>query len=771
MPRSRRIPHLEYRKSGYVWRRRLPRSLQRLSLRSFRAPTFQSIRTKQDKSSEIPYLHLSRNDVAPDSEPEICGNPLLVFSLKTHSFPAAQELARRLTSYSNLAFHYAAIDMTLTTTEVSQILTTLVRFDIAATDQARALEDLRTPEIAEQALQRERSIQDVLRRALLLRDREVARQPLRRVATHLGIQLPESGEDWKLLAYEATRVLLDLSEERERRERGLFSGPSSYFAQGIAQQAADTTSCSLDADTLGGVALATAQSTAQKPHMNLSPRAPWQCAPAFFPATPSEQPALKPMQEPVSKPVVAVEKTTPATAPNQQTKSEENGPLAIAATRILLKKCHPKTIAALKKGQNIRIEEGFDVYFDLKLQGYGEDWEKQQKPNACAGKRWKETTLPGLRVGKKIWVDLQRNKRFRDVREDDVVDCITVIQSIPKLHGKSSALSAKRGFRDLVERVPFIEQKQMNDAELALKRKGESDQTAIEAARLKEAIPPLRAETFFKHVRAVNRVAKMLIGLGVIQENPFANCSFTNAEEKSYKAGEAKMARQSWDDRAKDLFATPMFQGETRDEGDPLFWSPLLGFLQGLRGEEGLQLGPDDFGKKNGIDYMRIHNGAGNSVKSEAGERVLPLHPALVELGLLDLVELRRKQGKRRLFSNLRRGKTKKTYTELFTKEFTRYRQAQDVYWHGLDLHATRTTFHHELMDLSTPGYIRRKLMGHEPLDEGERSYAQNGISLATLHEHVSRIRFNAAAIQSPIRKCAKSGTLKRAQELGLRAI
>ena len=231
------------------------------------------------------------------------------------------------------------------------------------------------------------------------------------------------------------------------------------------------------------------------------------------------------------------------------------------------------------------------------------------------------------------------------------------------------------------------------------------------------------------------------------------------------------MARQRWDDRAEKLFETPVFQGESRDEGDPLFWSPLLGFLQGLRGEEGLQLGPDDFGTKDGIAYMRIHNGPGNSVKSEAGERVIPVHPALIELGLLDLVELCRKQGKRCLFSNLRRGQTKKSYTEIFTKDFTRYRPAHDVYWHGLDLHATRTTFHHDLMDQITPDNIRRKLMGHEPLDEGERSYAQNGISLATLLEVVSRIRFNAVAIQSPIRKGAKTGTQKRAQELGLRAI
>jgi hypothetical protein len=39
--------------------------------------------------------------------------------------------------------------------------------------------------------------------------------------------------------------------------------------------------------------------------------------------------------------------------------------------------------------------------------------------------------------------------------------------------------------------------------------------------------------------------------------------------------------------------------------------------------------------------------------------------------------------------------------------------------------------------------------MGHAPVDEGEKSYAQ-GLSIEALHERVSRIRVDVSMIKSP---------------------
>lgn len=463
------------------------------------------------------------------------------------------------------------------------------------------------------------------------------------------------------------------------------------------------------------------------------------------PMTMQAAPATAQLEDPATAPDIEPEETRKPTKP-------KSDPLAIARKRILLKACRPETIAALEKGNGITVPEAFDVYFDLKLQGYGEFWEKSQKPDKEVGKKWKGSTLPGMRVAKNIWSDLLSKRTIGNIPEEDVLEAIPVIRVIPTLHGKSEELSSQNGYRDLVKRVELRDQIRMDKCERDMRKAGVTDLVEIEAAKIETQTDRLRAETYFKHVRAINRVGKMLLKLGIIAENPFIGCTFTNQEEKRIKATERTIARQRWDDRLDDFFQTRMFQGNATGPRDTLFWIPLLAYLMGLRSEEALQLEPADFSTQGGIPYLKVQNDIGNNVKSGAGERVIPVHPALIELGLLDLVDTCRREGKARLFGDLKRGKTKGTFTEIFTKSFTRYRQDNDVYWHGLDLHALRTTFHHELMDNSTPGYIKRHLMGHEPLDEGEKSYAQGGISLNTLLEHVSAVPFRADRVISPIK-------------------
>lgn len=187
-----------------------------------------------------------------------------------------------------------------------------------------------------------------------------------------------------------------------------------------------------------------------------------------------------------------------------------------------------------------------------------------------------------------------------------------------------------------------------------------------------------------------------------------------------------------------------------------MFWAQLMALLGGGREEEILQLSPEDFETTGGIHYYRLHNRPGNSIKSDAGHRLVPVHPELVRLGLIELVELRRRACEPRLFPHLKRGKHKETFTELWTKEFTKYRQANKVYWRGLVFHALRTTFHLALMENLVPGYVKRALMGHEPLDEGEKSYAQDGISMKTLHGVISEIHINLEQVPAP----SATGTL-----------
>lgn len=228
-------------------------------------------------------------------------------------------------------------------------------------------------------------------------------------------------------------------------------------------------------------------------------------------------------------------------------------------------------------------------------------------------------------------------------------------------------------------------------------------------------------------------------------------------------------ARHGWDDRLQDLFATPVFQGDVKEEGDPMFWSPLIALHDGGREEEILQLSPDDFHTQNGSHYMNIHNDDGNNLKTFSSIRSIPVHPALSELGLIKLVELRRRQGHTRLFPFINRGKSKQRFSENFTKNFNYYRRIHNVYWQGLDFHSFRTTFHGQLMNNECTDAMRRRLMGHAMVDEGEKSYSQN-LAIKALFKPINRVWYDLSKVKSPFGQPATSAS-QRAEAVGIRRI
>ena len=271
----------------------------------------------------------------------------------------------------------------------------------------------------------------------------------------------------------------------------------------------------------------------------------------------------------------------------------------------------------------------------------------------------------------------------------------------------------------------------------------------IEKARLDARIKRMSASNFLVLARYANRVGKMLVDLQLIDTNPFSICEWTSEEEKKLQQEMGYTERVTWDDTLDTLFGTPVFQGANKDPGEPLFWIPLLGRLQGLRSEEAAQLGPDDFGTKDGIPFMKVHAQDENRVKADGSVRTVPVHPQLVELGLMELVALRRRQGEPRLFPFMKRGKHRETFTANFTKRFGYYRKTHECYRPGMDLHALRTSFHGDLANSHCSDLVRRRLMGHEPQDEGERSYTKN-LKMETLLEGLRGVHVDISRIVSP---------------------
>ena len=131
----------------------------------------------------------------------------------------------------------------------------------------------------------------------------------------------------------------------------------------------------------------------------------------------------------------------------------------------------------------------------------------------------------------------------------------------------------------------------------------------------------------------------------------------------------------------------------------------------------------------------------------------MPIHKNLIELGLLELVELRRSQGEPRLFPRLERSKAKKTYTETFSKRFTRYRKDNKIYDENRDFHSFRTTFNQALVDTECLETQQHYLMGHVDNSVGVKHYTPKGFPTAKLHQRVNAVEIDISMIRRPFEK------------------
>ena len=80
-------------------------------------------------------------------------------------------------------------------------------------------------------------------------------------------------------------------------------------------------------------------------------------------------------------------------------------------------------------------------------------------------------------------------------------------------------------------------------------------------------------------------------------------------------------------------------------------------------------------------------NAADKSIKTKAGNRLVPLHPKLLELGFLDYWEQVKTRKKSKLFPNLKQG-FRTTYGDSVSKWFARYLTQLGIKKKGKNFHS-----------------------------------------------------------------------------------
>lgn len=770
MPRNRSLPpHLEIRRNGYYWRRRLPRSL----------------RDRGGASRDDP----EETNCTPSKKSFLC------FSLRTHVPANAKILARRLTEMSDLVFA-ADAEMIMAIAPETQVwmLESLARFEIEAFERARAVAGPRSAEEAALGLRREEALQATLRQALHLGNREVARHPLRHVAGQLGIEIDEADEDWAALAYEATKVLLDVSLERARRQQGHYDQPTVFFRRAVSTASAPAVP-QLDTPAQSAIAPAAFATSVAVPATPMSahvmPASNMPDAGVAFATLPDPIPETPETQSEASssRPSACTSTFLNSTLLTQivvpdgfdrpegyTDESWQAARIAARPPRILIdqKLLSEASRAALKKKRGITVPEAIELYFELVSLGYRPpftDYQKRQKvtkPNAeTTEERLPENYVGKYRLARAFWPACFGDDPIDEITVDDVNDALNLLWGVPANHGRSERDRGEYTLIELIERADAEEARLERDIEAAKARGATAEE--IDKMRLVNTKPRISVTTYINHGRVLGNVGKMLMDMQLIDRNPFAICCWTNDEEKKLKKREGGRKRQAWDDRIYKLLGSRIFQEPLEDIGEPLFWAPLIARHQGMRMEEILQLGPDDFGTDKGIPTLTIQHTIVNGVKTLSSARTLPVHPQLVELGLLKLVELRKKACHIRLFPFLNRGKQKGTFSANFSKTFAYYRKTNECYWPGLDFHALRTTFHHDLLGDDKSDAIRCRLMGHTRTDEGDQSYGQN-LKTEKLARRLESVVVDVSKVRRPFED-PSAAVKARAQEHGLRVV
>jgi integrase len=414
----------------------------------------------------------------------------------------------------------------------------------------------------------------------------------------------------------------------------------------------------------------------------------------------------------------------------------------------------PPSEAASPASQHLRsnllVSEVFDRYLDMRTAGFTLD-PRAETASPKLGAKFAQTMRPNIESTKRLIIDILGDKPLDALGVAHWRQLIDLLPRLPRAHGKSA--KDKRAVRDVVadadrDEALTIERERARLTALRMQPQ------EIDAALARAAVPRLSTATCVRHLRDAARVIDYAIHHGFVADNHLRPLIWSAKEIKRRQSVETNVERMPWKDEIYRLFRTPVFQGELDRDDDPLFWAPLLGELAGLRLEEALQLRLKNFKTDEGVPFIDLRQTHGDqSIKSEASERVVPLHRHLVDLGILELVAAQQRRGFTTLFPMQTRGATKGRLSENFSKRFTHYRKRHRVYSPELDFHSFRAGFTSRLKLRKVPREIRKELIGHELTETIDRHYEKDPTPIPMLKEFVDRLELDVSMIKSPFQR------------------
>lgn len=180
------------------------------------------------------------------------------------------------------------------------------------------------------------------------------------------------------------------------------------------------------------------------------------------------------------------------------------------------------------------------------------------------------------------------------------------------------------------------------------------------------------------------------------------------------------------------------------------YWVPLIALYSGCRLEEICQLHLEDIrlakpvGQESGVWVLDINGKHEKRLKNLSSTRLVPIHPRLIELGLLEYADKLRAKREQRLFPFLHQRRD--GYGQVVSKWFGRFRKRCGIE-DGKTFHSFRHTFITHLKHKQVDPFMIHELDGHSINSETMGRYGKRYTPEILLNEAILKVDYGLIAI------------------------
>lgn len=279
-------------------------------------------------------------------------------------------------------------------------------------------------------------------------------------------------------------------------------------------------------------------------------------------------------------------------------------------------------------------------------------------------------TINGYKDSHKLMLEILGNKPIDEINHADGRKMVDVLKQLPANRSKS---------------YPTLSIKEL----LQLKN-----------------VKPLSHKTILKHIERVSALFNWAITQGYTQENVFRG--------KVEPIRKTEMVEKHFTEQEMDLILGDRLKSESLQQNKPeRYWVTMLAAYSRARLNEICQLDVADIEQQDGIWAMKLEaNDKDKSIKTSAGNRIVPLHPKLLELGFLDYVSQIRQSKQSKLFPQLKWMPSTGFGTKI-SRWFARYLRRLGIKQKGKNFHSFRHTVVNKLTTAQVYEPFIRELVGH----------------------------------------------------------